>query len=338
MAAASATASASMAADTTVTVAWTVSSQTTLSGNWTEELDEGQFLLSLALMPSIFAAVAVVTWVAQLMIRKHCNDVDPVRLVLRINPPKAGIRNGSKVSPAAVVPLAARRRTPPTAEQGADVAEGEGSGGGGGSGSFGHVVIGDDPQRWAQRSPKSTVPSLPGYTSLASLGSSGGDSADSAGDDNDDDDDDSEEDIDDERDTEAMLANLMRFSQEAEQRLIQRHPDKFVSRRGSRGSGSDGGDGGGFGGGGESRQQLRNKGLLKRMVVEELTRRGATFQFLNIVRNRDDFFRWRPEGLHRATTHTRQPFSPGRKILYLTFAGTAMSRAMVGAIMFLCYR
>ena len=79
----------------------------------------------------------------------------------------------------------------------------------------------------------------------------------------------------------------------AEQRIADKNPKKFRDANGA----------------------LKNKHILQRLVLEELTRRGTSFQFLNTVRHRDDFFCFRAQEVLHATVLTRQSFPAGRKIL-----------------------
>jgi len=275
-------------------------SATTLSPSWLipttqnvtlDNLDL-DFIASLAILPSSFAAIALLVWAINVIVVKFCQRLDPAVAILRFTPGKADKirsttkRKRKKVGPHQVLPLVEEEgNTDNNANPKQSTSQSSPS-------SSDLDPEGDDDTTDARASPE-TVTHSSAHAQLKRTNTLRAGKGESR----------------------ALLANLENFAKVAEQRIAAQNPQKFRNANG----------------------KLKNTQKLQRLVLEELTKRGTAFQFLNAMRHRSDFFEFHQQEVVHATTLTRQSFPAGRRILYLTFSGTSFSRCLVGAIIFLCY-
>ena len=91
-----------MAAAVATTAGWLVPDEaawnnaTTAAG---EDQIDVEFLVSLAILPSVFASIAVVVWILNVVLTKYCNRLDPAQAILRFSPGTASkIRGGESTS------------------------------------------------------------------------------------------------------------------------------------------------------------------------------------------------------------------------------------------------
>ena len=282
---------------TATTQHWLVPATTAVPNNGTEGVVDMELVASLAILPTTFAGVAVIVWVVNVVVQKYCQNLDPAVAILRFSPGQqekmsntlGGGRKSRRdqIGPAKNVPA-----TAPTDANASEIREpaqvetkvsgdGDTEARGGEDHAGGGVADSDEPDG------ETPLQKHPGRAMNRHLSVADQEAHERlqrtttlrAGG----------------QESRALLANLEGFARAAEQRLADKEPSKFRDPR--------------------IPGKLRNRRQLRRLVLEELTRRGTAFQFLNTVRRRHDFFEFKRQAVVHATVLTRQSFSAGRKIL-----------------------